>query len=64
MVDFAPRLKRLLADAGWRFLRSGKGDHEIWVHSETGKKVSVDSEIRSRHTANGILKSAGLRKQF
>jgi hypothetical protein len=28
--NFTPRVKRLLLDAGCRFERHGKGDHEIW----------------------------------
>jgi len=29
-----------------------------------GKHVTIDAKILSRHTANGILKQAGLPKQF
>ncbi|WP_293810401.1 type II toxin-antitoxin system HicA family toxin [uncultured Bosea sp.] len=64
MNNFAPSVRKLLAEAGYERLRSGKGDHEIWHHSESGKRVSVDSSIKSRHTANGILKQAGLPKAF
>lgn len=64
MNDFAPSVRKLLAAAGYERLRSGKGDHEIWRHAESGKRVSVDSSIKSRHTANGILKQAGLPKAF
>lgn len=64
MVDFAPGTKRLLANAGWRFLRHAKGDHDIWHDPKSGKKVTVDSKIPSRHTANAILKQAGLEKVF
>jgi hypothetical protein len=34
------------------------------VESATGKKFDVDSKIKSRHTANEVLKQAGLPKQF
>lgn len=64
MNNFAPLVRKLLADGGYERLRSGKGDHEIWRHIETGKRVSVDSNIKSRHTANGILKQADLPKAF
>lgn len=64
MDNFAKPLKKLLSEAGWRLLRSGKGDHEIWCDPEGGRNVSVDSSIKSRHTANGILKQAGLPKAF
>ena len=64
MTDFTPALKKLLHQNGYRFWRSGRGDHEIWRNSATGRKVVVDSVIRSRHTANGVLKQAGLGKSF
>jgi predicted RNA binding protein YcfA (HicA-like mRNA interferase family) len=62
--DFAPAVRRILRENGFRLMRHGRGDHEIWGHVTTGKKVSVDGKIRSRHTANGILKQAGLSKAF
>lgn len=64
MNNFAPIVRKLLAEAGYERLRSGKGDHEVWRDAITGKRVSVDSNIKSRHTANGILKQAGLPKAF
>jgi predicted RNA binding protein YcfA (HicA-like mRNA interferase family) len=64
MNDFAPAVRRLLRDNGFTFLRQGRGDHEIWHHEATGRKVTVDGAIKSRHTANGILKQAGLPKAF
>ncbi|WP_267427333.1 type II toxin-antitoxin system HicA family toxin [Methylobacterium sp. GC_Met_2] len=64
MPDFTPPLKKLLQAQGYRFFRSGRGDHEIWPHNETGRKVVVDSSIKSRHTANAVLKQAGLPKSF
>lgn len=63
MVGYTKELKRLLAEAGCTFLRSGKGDHEIWQTAD-GKSVTVDANIKSRHTANKTLKDAGLDKAF
>jgi hypothetical protein len=64
MSDFAPRLKEVLAAAGCRFERHGKGDHDIWYSPITGLRFPVDQKIKSRHTANAVLKQAGLPKQF
>lgn len=64
MSDFSPELKRLLMSAGCRFERSGKGDHEIWFSPITGVRFPVDSKIKSRHTANAVLKQAGMPKKF
>jgi predicted RNA binding protein YcfA (HicA-like mRNA interferase family) len=44
--------------------RRGKGDHDIWINPYTGQKIAVPVKIMSRHTANGILKEAGLDKAF
>ena len=64
MADFSPELKRLLQAAGCRFERSGKGDHDIWFSPITGVRFPVDSKIKSRHTANAVLKQAGMPKKF
>jgi len=64
MPSFTPKLKQLLRDAGCSFERQGKGDHEIWFSPITGIRFVVDNSIKSRHTANGTLKQAGLPKKF
>lgn len=62
--SFTPERKRLLLDAGCCHVRPGKGDHVIWFSPHTGMHFPVDSKIKSRHTANAVLKQAGLRKHF
>jgi hypothetical protein len=64
MSDFSPELKRILRQHGCRCERVGKGDHEIWFSPVTNRRFPVDSKIKSRHTANGVLKQAGIEKQF
>jgi len=64
MADFTPAVKRLLAKAGCEFVRLGKGDHEIWRSPISGHHFVVDSRIKSRHTANEVLKQAGIPKAF
>ena len=64
MADFTPKLKKTLRQAGCYFVRQGKGDHEIWYSPITKRYFVVDSKIKSRHTANAVLKQAGLPKQF
>ncbi|HCA3882455.1 TPA: type II toxin-antitoxin system HicA family toxin [Salmonella enterica] len=59
-----PKLTELLTAAGCYFDRQGKGSHEIWFSPVTEKKFSVPFTIVSKHTANGILKQAGLTKYF
>ncbi len=64
MADFYRDVVRYLRDAGYEFKRSGRGDHEIWWDARTGQRVIVDRKLRSKHTANEILKQAGLPKAF
>ena len=44
---------------GFTRIRQGKGSHEIWARAGTEGKISIPAKLRSRHTANGILKDAG-----
>ncbi|MBW4610172.1 MAG: type II toxin-antitoxin system HicA family toxin [Hassallia sp. WJT32-NPBG1] len=62
--SFTPELKEILLEAGCYFERQGKGDHEMWYSPITNRRFVVDSSIKSRHTANGVLKQAGLPKAF
>ena len=64
MADYSRELKRHLREAGCYFERQGKGDHEIWFSPITSIKFIVDNAIKSRHTANAVLKQAGLPKKF
>jgi hypothetical protein len=64
MSDFAPELKRILLASGCYKVRAGKGDHEIWYCPPSDRNVTVDHKIKSRHTANAVLKQAGLGKNF
>jgi HicA toxin of bacterial toxin-antitoxin, len=64
MNSYTPAVLKLLKEAECVFVRHGRGDHDIWESPITGARFPVDHEIKSRHTANGILKRAGLRKGF
>jgi predicted RNA binding protein YcfA (HicA-like mRNA interferase family) len=61
--DFGKAVRDKLSAAGCAFHRRGKGDHDIWI-AEQGKRIVVPAQVKSRHTANGILKDAGLPKAF
>lgn len=62
--SFTPQLKKFLLEAGCSFERQGKGDHQIWYSPITNRRFVVDNSIKSRHTANAVLKQAGLPKAF
>jgi len=62
--SFTPELKKMLQEANCYFERQGRGDHEIWYSPITNRRFVVDTSIKSRHTANAVLKQAGLPKAF
>ena len=63
MRGYGRQVREVLIAGGASFVRHGKGDHDIW-RSVSGQPIVVPVNIDSRHTANGILKSAGLPKAF
>ena len=64
MADYYRDLIQLLRQHGFELKRQGRGDHEIWWNPKSGVRLTVDRKLRSRFTANGILKEAGLPKAF
>ena len=64
MAGFTRDVKRALREGGCSYLRPGKGDHEIWHSPKTKLCFPVDANIKSRHTANAIMKQAGLATRF
>jgi len=64
MAHYEKQVKEKLVKNGCYFLRHGKGDHDIWFSPITKLPITVDGKIISRHTANGILKRAGIDWHF
>ena len=64
----APQFDRLLREmlraAHCVLVRQGKGSHEIWHSPITKRNFPVPVGVASRHTANAILRQAGLPKAF
>jgi predicted RNA binding protein YcfA (HicA-like mRNA interferase family) len=60
--DFYPDIVQRLRAAGWRRIGGGKGSHEKWIDG-SGRMVTIP-RTKSRHTANDVLKQAGLPKAF
>ena len=59
MADYERDVRRILSDNGCTFVRHGKGYHDIWFSPVTNRNIIVDGKIKSRHTANAIMKQAG-----
>ena len=64
MASFTPRVKEILRANDCHFDRPRRGDHEIWYSPITQRRFPVDQKILSRHTANAVLRQAGIAKQF
>jgi predicted RNA binding protein YcfA (HicA-like mRNA interferase family) len=64
MAELYARLADILRENGCRPVRPGKGSHEMWFSPITGRHVTVPRSTKSRHTANDVLKRAGLPKAF
>ena len=64
MADYTKPVRDKLNEHGWRFHRRGKGNHDIWINMKTNEMVTVSNNIKSKHTANGILKKAGVNYKF
>jgi hypothetical protein len=66
MATYEHEVREYLRAHNCYFYRQGKGDHEIWYSPITKRNFTVDSKIKSRHTANAnaVLKQAGIGKKF
>lgn len=64
MAEYEKRAREILLQNGCYFVRSGKGDHDIWHSPITNKNFPVDTKIKSRHTANAIMKQSGIKFHF
>ncbi|MCL2106051.1 MAG: type II toxin-antitoxin system HicA family toxin [Oscillospiraceae bacterium] len=64
MAEYEKKVRALLKENNCSFVRRGKGDHDIWYSPITKVNVTVDSKIKSRHTANAVLQQCGIGKKF
>ena len=64
MAEFYRELVSILHSHGCYLVRPGKGSHEIWYSPLNGKHVTVPRTTKSPHTANDVLKKAGIAKAF
>jgi hypothetical protein len=60
VADYTRQVKKILSEHGCRFVRYGKGDHEIWYSPILNRPFSVDGSIKKRSSANETIKDAGI----
>ncbi len=64
MAEYEKKVREILKANGCTFVRRGKGDHDIWYSPKSNRNVTVDTTIKSRHTANAIMKQSGIDYKF
>ena len=64
MAEYEKKVREVLSKHGCYFLRRGKGDHDVWYSPEMVHSFPVAARIKSRHTANEIMKQAGIDHHF
>lgn len=64
MAEYEKKVREILVSNGCRFVRHGKGDYDIYFSPITNRNITVDSKIKSRHTANAIMKQSGINHHF
>ena len=64
MAEYERKVRLKLSEHGCYFVRHGKGDHDWWHSPLNNKGFVVDGKIKSRHSANEIMKQAGIKYKF
>lgn len=64
MAEYEKKVREILKRYNCSFIRRGKGDHDIWYSPITDRHITVDTKIKSRHTANAVLKQSGIQDRF
>lgn len=64
MAEYEKKVREILKSYGCYFIRHGKGDHDIWHSPINDHNIVVDGKVKSRHTANAILKQSGINYRF
>lgn len=62
MNGYYKLVAEVLGNNGYRFLRNGKGSHEIWTNDKRNQTLSKN--MPSRDMANVIMKQAGIAHRF
>lgn len=62
MNGYEKQVKDILKRHGWWDKGTGKGSHQVWTNGKNN--VTVNHVCKSRHTANRIMKDAGLDRRF
>lgn len=62
MAGYERKIHKILKKNRFYIERNPDGSHVIWSNGQI--EVSVPAKIKSRHTANGILKQADIKRKI
>jgi len=54
----------IISRYGFTKIKGGKGSHEKWYSEDSHITLTVPHNLKSRHTANDILKTAGAKERL
>jgi hypothetical protein len=60
--SYTPAVLAILTANGCNYVRAGR--HPIWYSPKSNCNFPVPTQIKSRHTANQIMKQAGIAHKF
>jgi predicted RNA binding protein YcfA (HicA-like mRNA interferase family) len=60
MADYRRKLLKKLTANGCEFVAQAKGSHELWQSPISQRRFVVQHDLRSKISANSILKQAGI----
>jgi len=64
MADYTDKVLKILSNHGCTFVRQGKGSHKTYYSPITNINFTVYKGIENRHSANEILKEAGIKQKL
>jgi predicted RNA binding protein YcfA (HicA-like mRNA interferase family) len=64
MADYRRDLLKILMEHGCSFVRRANGSHDLWQSPISGTRFVVQHDLKSRVSANNILKQAGITKKL
>ncbi|WP_430444079.1 type II toxin-antitoxin system HicA family toxin [Sphingorhabdus contaminans] len=64
MADYGKDVRQILRENGCRFVRNANGSHELWESPLSGNRFVVQHNLKSRVSANSIMKQAGISHKF
>jgi len=63
-AGYGKDLVKLFRKNGCRFVRNGKGDHQVWYSPLTNRNITLDYGTNNKYTANGTLREAGINQKL